>query len=121
MSSSSSRVGELRGSNYGVNDDVWLVDFGDVANTHPASPFILKSLIELIMPKRKYTRRATATVNAVDPQAGLVTKVATLGTQTDAPSRPRLYPSQVFQKVETIYSDGSRVVEERTFSVNLNP
>ena len=70
--------------------------------------------------KRKYTRR----VNKVDPEAGLIARVATLGTVgqvVDTPGRPRLYRTEVFQKIETIFSDGSRTHEERTFNVNLNP
>ena len=36
-------------------------------------------------------------------------------------SRPRIYPEVVFQRIETVLSNGVRTVEERTSSVNLNP
>lgn len=115
-SSSSSRVGELRESKYGVDDAMWVVSYDDVANTHPASELIIEALMRK---KRKYVRKSMQ-FKEVNSVKGLETKTAILNVPIP-PEAQRLYPTPVFQKTETIFSDGGREVSERTFNVNLNP
>lgn len=111
MRCSSSRVGELRVSNL---DERWVVSYDDVSNAHPLSPLIIEAFMKK---KRKYIRKA-ANPSTID-NIGLEAKVA-----SDAPReipRNRRWPEVIFTKTEVIYSDGTRSVEEKSHSVNINP
>lgn len=137
MSVRSGRVGELRSNGFLTDSDtMWMVDFSDVANTHPLSELVLKHLIELTMPKgipgsgkarKRRMKQGTIaeaaegkvpTTNADVVQAaagpsGLV-KEATI-------SRLRVYRQVVFVRTEMIFNDGTREVTEQTHQCNLNP
>lgn len=121
MRCSSLRVGELQGSNpYLTDKSAWVVDFDDEVYTHSLSQFILEALMRK---KRKYVRRNKVDVLPM-PDALRVAEhrtINTVGQESSSTPRPRLWPDVVFQRVESIYSDGSRKVEERTQPFNLNP